>query len=303
MWYSNRADLADMTLTREIDLSAVNKATLSFSEWYDIEKNFDYAYIEVSTDGGKTWDILTGKQTTTDNPNGASFGPAYTGRSVAADGQSPAQWVPEQMDLTPYAGKKFLLRFEYITDDAYNAPGWAVDDISIPEIGFSDNVESGANGWDAKGFVRTDNVLPQEYIVQVIEASTPAQVVRIPLDSQNRGKLTITGLGKAIHTLNWSSPHLRRRRRSRLSMSLRSSPNNCTSPFLAEARKRAFSIMYLIPFVIGTRLTLWIAARTGRGWGNRGYGNGCEGKFQFALRAVIDKDPVVCYCRSPVDEP
>jgi immune inhibitor A len=198
MWYSNRADLADTTLTREVDLSAANKATLSFWEWYDIEKNFDYAYVEVSTDGGKTWDILPGKQTTTDNPNGASFGPAYTGRSAGADGQSPAQWVPEQMDLTPYAGKKVLLRFEYVTDDAYNAPGWAVDDISIPEIGFTDNVESGANGWDVKGFVRTDNVLPKEYIVQVIEAGTPAQVVRIPLDSQNRGKLTIAGFGKAV---------------------------------------------------------------------------------------------------------
>ena len=198
MWYSNRADLSDMTLTRSVDLSTVSKATLNFSTWYDIENNFDYGYVEVSNDGGKTWDILRGQHGSTENPNGASYGPAFTGRSGATDSQATAQWVQDQMDLTPYAGKKVLLRFEYITDDAYNAPGWAVDDISIPEIGLSDDVESGSNGWEAKGFVRTDNVLPQNFIVQIVEAGNPTRVVRLPLDSNNRGNLTIAGFGKDI---------------------------------------------------------------------------------------------------------
>jgi immune inhibitor A len=200
MWYSNRADLADTTLTRQVDLSKVNKATLQFREWYTIESNFDYAYAEASTDGGQTWDILPGKYTTTDNPNGASYGPGYTGRSGVAGQKSdqPAQWVQEQIDLTPYVGKTILLRFEYVTDDAYNAPGWAIDDISIPEINFFDGVENGANGWQASGFVRTDNVLPQHYVVQVVESGTPARVVRVPLDDQNRGMLTIKGFGTSV---------------------------------------------------------------------------------------------------------
>ncbi len=198
MWYSNRADLADTTLTRSVDLSNVTKATLSFWAWYDIETNFDYGYVEASTDGGLTWDILKGKYSSTENPNGASYGPAYTGRSGVTDNQSPAQWIHDQMDLTPYAGKKILLRFEYITDDAYNAPSWAIDDISIPEINFSDNVESSANGWDAKGFIRTDNVLPQHFTVQVVEKGSATNVVRVPLDSQNHGSLTLTGFGTTI---------------------------------------------------------------------------------------------------------
>ncbi|MBI3536091.1 MAG: immune inhibitor A, partial [Chloroflexi bacterium] len=48
MWYSNRADLADMNLTREVDLARVTKATLKFWTWYSIEKDFDYAYVQVS---------------------------------------------------------------------------------------------------------------------------------------------------------------------------------------------------------------------------------------------------------------
>ncbi len=200
MWWSNRGDLSDMTLTRAFDLSRVNKATLQFWTWYDIEKNFDYAYVEVSTDGGKTWDLLPGKNTTTANPNGASYGPAFTGKSGVPDDKStaPAQWIPEQVDLTAYAGKSILLRFEYITDDAYNAPSFAVDDISVPEINFVDDGESGSNGWRAEGFVRIDNVLPQRYIVQVVEKGNPARVVRIPLDDQNRGRLAIDGFGKNV---------------------------------------------------------------------------------------------------------
>jgi immune inhibitor A len=198
MWYSNRADLADTTLTRPVDLSKVNKATLNFWTWYDIEKNFDYGYVEVSTDGGKTWDILPGKNTSTENPNGALYGPAYTGRSGASNGNAPAQWVQDQIDLTPYAGKQILLRFEYLTDDAFNAPSWAIDEISIPEINFVDDPASGNSGWDAQGFIRTDNVLPQHFIVQVVETGSTTRVVRVPLDSQNRGTLTLAGFGKDI---------------------------------------------------------------------------------------------------------
>ncbi|MBI3914754.1 MAG: immune inhibitor A [Chloroflexi bacterium] len=193
LWYSNRADLSNMHLTREVDLTRVPKATLQFSAWHDIEKDFDYAYVEVSTDGGKTWETLRGKTTTNDDPNGANFGNGFTGKSGTADEQLPAQWVPEQIDLTPFAGKKFLLRFEYITDDALNQPGFAVDDIAIPEINFADDVEKGAEGWTASGFVRVDNVLPQKFIIQVVQIGSSTRIARIPLDALNRGSVTITG--------------------------------------------------------------------------------------------------------------
>jgi immune inhibitor A len=191
VWYSNRADLSDMTLTREVDLTRVSgKATLRFWTWYDIEQDYDYGYTEVSTDGGKTWDILSGKFTTTTNPGGSNYKAGLTGKS--------GDWAQEEMDLSPYAGKRVLLRFEYITDDAYNAPGWAIDDITIPEINFNDNIESGAGDWDAKGFLRSDNVLPQKYIVQVIEKSGTTNIKRITLDAQNRGSYTIAGFGKGV---------------------------------------------------------------------------------------------------------
>src|SRR5436309_1632530 len=82
-------------------------------------------------------------------------------------GKQDAQpsWIQESVDLTPYAGQKVMVKFQQITDEVYTAPGFAIDNIEIPEIGFSDDVENGDNGWVAKGFVRFDNILPQHFIV------------------------------------------------------------------------------------------------------------------------------------------
>ncbi len=182
-WWSNRGDVMDATLTREFDLTGVDRATLKAWLWYDIEEDFDYAYAESSTDGGQTWTILPGKHTTTSNPNGSSFGPAYTGRS--GDGSSP-QWVQEEFDLTPNAGKRTLVRFEYVTDDSGNGVGFVLDDVSIPELGYAYDAETDG-GWLADGFVRSENYVPQNYIIQLVERGQRTTVKSLPLDPEQKG--------------------------------------------------------------------------------------------------------------------
>ncbi len=191
-WWSNRGDDSDMTLTRTFDLSAVETASLQFWLWYDIERDWDFAFFEASTDGGETWQILPGRFTTTDNKSGNSFGHAWTG--ISGDGDKP-QWVQEEIDLSAYAGQVINVRFEYITDDAVNQVGLLLDDISLPEIGYFDDLEAGDGGWQGSGFVRIDNILPQRYLVQLIEQGDTAQVRRLELDANNIGQVTVPGLG------------------------------------------------------------------------------------------------------------
>lgn len=175
-WWSNRGDDSNMTLTRRFDLSGLESATLEFWVWYDIERHWDYAYVEVSVDGGQTWDILHGTHGTDHNPNGTAFGWGYTG--VSGGGESPA-WVQERVDLSPYTGQAILLRFEYVTDDAVNRPGLCLDDIAIPELGYYDDVESDGGGWQAQGFVRSNNTLPQRFLLQLIEFGPEVRVRRL----------------------------------------------------------------------------------------------------------------------------
>ncbi len=192
-WYSNRGDDSNSHLTRAFDLTGVTSATLNYSTWYDIEPDWDYAYVEVSTDGGQTWTVLTTPHSATTNPSGNAYGPGYTGLS----GGGP-HWLEESLDLTPYAGQKIRLRFEYVTDDAVNRPGWTLDDLSIPEIDFYDAAENGDNDWQAEGFVRMDNILRQHILAQVIEIGDTVRVRPIPLDESNHGSLTVKGLGDTL---------------------------------------------------------------------------------------------------------
>jgi len=156
--------------------------------WYDIERDWDYGYVLVSNDGGQTWDALPGPMTTTTNPNGNSFGEAYTGRSRG--------WVEEGYDLGAYAGQEILVRFEYVTDDAVNRPGWLIDDVRIPELGYETDFESGPGEWEAAGFVYSDNRIPQRYRVQVVTVGQETQVLPLPVDETGQGSLTVRGLGQ-----------------------------------------------------------------------------------------------------------
>ena len=178
-WWGNRGDSINSTLTRELDLTGLTRATLQFWIWQEIEENWDHGYVSVSTDRGETWRALAGRHTRTDNTVGATYGPSYSGNL--------GRWTPEEVDLSDYAGREVLLRFEYITDEAISATGWCIDDIEVPQIGLFDDAESGGHGWEDDGFVRlSSRGVQQRYILQLVEGSgDTATVTDIRLDDRN----------------------------------------------------------------------------------------------------------------------
>ena len=202
-WWSNRGDSIDTTLTRELDLSGLTSATLRYKLWYDIEEQWDYAYVEVSTDGGVTWDILATPGSTPENPVGNSFGPGYSGQSGG--------WLSETVELSPYSGRSVLLRFQYVTDDALHGAGLCLDDISAPELSFSDDAEAGNRGWVAAGFRRAEAQTPQDFIVQVITFGKEAQVLKMTLDAAGSGEVAVSGDGaeRAVVVVAALSPDTR----------------------------------------------------------------------------------------------
>ncbi len=206
-WTSIPADESDMTLTRQFDLADVNAASLNFWSWYEIESGWDYAYVAVSVDGGDNWTPLETIYTTTANPQGLSYGAGLTSKSGTGD---EAVWVQQQADLTSYAGKPILIRFEYITDQAVHDAGIAVDDISIPEIGYSEDFEAGDGGWRGVGFVRHSNVLPQKFLTQaILLADDDAKIIPLPLADDQSGswKLPLSSdFNQAIITISGVTP-------------------------------------------------------------------------------------------------
>jgi hypothetical protein len=190
-WWSGLGDSMDATLTRELDLSDVETATLIYRLWYDVERWFDYAHIEVSSDGGTTWEALEGLETSEDDPLGVAFGPGYTGNS----GDDAPRWVEERIDLTPYAGTKVLVRWEYLTDDSNHDEGVAIDNIAVPEIGFLDDGSADVGGWTRAGFRRVTAPLAQRFELRLITLGATPAVERVALDSNNRARISLDGLG------------------------------------------------------------------------------------------------------------
>ena len=189
-WWTNAGDSIDTTLTRSVDLRNVQTATFAFWTWYSIEEDWDYVYIEVSTDDGLTWQIVPSSRSSSSNPNGTAFGPGLTGAS-SSDG---AGWVREVADLARFAGSEILLRLEYITDDAVHNRGGCFDDFEIPEIGWADSTDS-AESWIADGFVLMNDRRPVEYLVQVIRLVTngPSVVERLTVGASGSAELTVRG--------------------------------------------------------------------------------------------------------------
>ncbi len=186
--WSNRGDQSDMTLTRAFDLPSGSASTLEYDLWYDVEKDWDYVYLEASVDGGQTWTMVHTPSGTGTNPEGNNDGWGWTGES--GGGSDPA-WIHEQADLSAYAGKHVLLRWEYITDAAVNGAGFMIDNISIPEISYTAGFEDGLDGWEGKGFVRLENALPQSYRVLVVRRGSKTTVEEMPLDDRMSGSISL----------------------------------------------------------------------------------------------------------------
>lgn len=305
-WSGNGLNQAT-SLTRSFDLTGVTQATLNFDAWYTLTAGQNYAYVQVSEDGGLTWDSLNASNTVNTNPYGLAYGPSFTdmsntdpirpypylGIELEQDGltiatladDSPAGvagltkgdiitghdgkvwdeqsnlntlisehnagdtinlyikrgskffstdvvlgadpelifrrnslWLPQTIDLSAYAGRQIQIRFQYISVAEVQDYGFAVDNISLPEINFSDDAESGIPGWTLNGFQQMTNLVPQHFVVQfaLLSASDPAntRVVRlirpddtmtsnawnISLDTNDVAILAVSGLNDDVQS-------------------------------------------------------------------------------------------------------
>lgn len=180
MFWSNRSDESDMTLTRTFDFrNQSGPLTLDYWTWYDLEDGYDFSYLAVSEDGSR-WELLKTPSGTEYNPSGSNLGWGYTGKS---GGKSKPAWIHERVDLSAYAGKQIQVRFEYITDTAVNRNGFLLDDVAVPELGYFADFEQDDGGWQPGGWARINNILPQNWkLALVTDGNKTTQVEYLTLN-------------------------------------------------------------------------------------------------------------------------
>jgi len=217
MWWSGEGNLKNFVMMREIDLRGVESATLMFFTYWDIEPYWDFGFVQVSTDGGKTWISLENPDTTYEHDPSAH--PAIVANLPGFTGCSET-WKVERFDLSPYTGQVILLAFRYMTDWAVAYPGWYIDNIMIPEIGFFDNVEAGMNGWIVEypetdftvtviyAFVRGSSVIYQVVVDMRVKSATEEGHIIQPLRKPSYVIVIVsyTGLEGFVDYTFWANP-------------------------------------------------------------------------------------------------
>lgn len=147
-WWGGAADNLNATLTRSVDLTGKSAASISAWTWFNIEPDYDALYTRVSTDGGATWADVTAAGAT----------------KPLLDGDQRT-WTQRTWDLSAYAGKSILVRFQYVTDGGLHYDGLFLDDLAITADGanvLADDVEGGDNGWTANGFTRMNGTTSKQ---------------------------------------------------------------------------------------------------------------------------------------------
>jgi len=135
-YFTGNADNLSNTLTYPVDLTGRSAAELSMKARFNIESDFDYLYVEHSTDGS-TWTALDGTVDGKPFVEDGSGRPAISGAS-GGDEAVPVAEQPladVQVPLTALAGKKGQLRLLYRTDGGYAGGGALLDDLRITADG------------------------------------------------------------------------------------------------------------------------------------------------------------------------
>ncbi len=118
MWYSGTGPAYQGSMERILDLTNYTDPKLGFWHFYDLADTRDFIFVNVSDDVGE------------DNRY-------YEWNLYMEEGwKVSSEWTYTVLDLSPWAGQKIWLRFQYVTDlfdepDWWFGGGWWLDDIEV----------------------------------------------------------------------------------------------------------------------------------------------------------------------------
>ncbi|MFB3737764.1 MAG: peptidase M6, partial [Candidatus Velamenicoccus archaeovorus] len=195
--YSTDADGRNDVIVQDVTMGS----ELTFEAMWDLETTFDFAYVQVTTDGGETYTSLACTDTVDDtDPDlgnvGPGFGPGFNGFHGGA-GQPPLAFAPQTCDTSAYSGQTVGLAFRYFSDSNTHGAGFWVDDVAIDGSVISDG--STLTGW--RSATEYNPVEVEGYTVQLVaypSAGGEAHLFTLPLDPDFHGELSGADIAAAI---------------------------------------------------------------------------------------------------------
>lgn len=130
-------------------------AALSFWSRNDIEPGYDKGEVQISADGGATWQRLEvgypGTSSSNHSYDECRLAPGltyFTGRSVP--------WAEHSASLAAWEGQEVIVRWLLSTDGSVEHEGWWIDDVEITSAGVPGPCVPGPDGLFSDGFESGD---------------------------------------------------------------------------------------------------------------------------------------------------
>ena len=138
-WSGTGVDGANWTLDRQVTIGPAATGVLSFTTYWDLEQDYDYAYVMVNG---------TALSDTTGLMGAGILGPALNNKSTTAKILS--------FNLAAYRGSTVTLRLRYVTDSGVTWGGWWVDNVMLDGAAIDSfegaTAPSTFPGWANNGF-------------------------------------------------------------------------------------------------------------------------------------------------------
>jgi len=150
-FYTNNAN-STLVLAVPLALTDAVRPALSFRHQHALEAGYDFGLVEVSVDGGSSWNL----------PGLA----IYTGHLGTL--------TREQLDLSAYAGTPdFRVRFRLVTDSSVVMDGWYVDDVLISETPPPVTLMAAYTNRNSVGLAWTQSAAPDFAAYRLYRSLTP----------------------------------------------------------------------------------------------------------------------------------
>lgn len=124
-----------------------DEAQLEFYHWYSIENYWDGGNVQISSDSGSSWEVITPVGDYLLSDIYSLGGPGYCNESGG--------WKRSVFDIGSYEGQDVIIRWHFISDSYQAQDGWYIDDVAVinnlpqsPELSYSpesicDTLEAG----------------------------------------------------------------------------------------------------------------------------------------------------------------
>jgi hypothetical protein len=176
--YSGADDQRDEAIVLPISVPTGSSALLTFDAFWNEEEGWDFAFVQVSTDGGSTYTSVACTDTTADHdpdalPTAVENVPGFTGFS--------GTFRPQSCSLAAYAGQSVLLAFRSFNDpatlgtDPNTTPGFWVDSVKVGGTLVSDG--SSLAGW--KSFTETKANTVAGFTVRIVSIDSRKKAITV----------------------------------------------------------------------------------------------------------------------------